>query len=319
MRSAIPLVLLALLATACGAGGGTTTFDPSTTTATASAPAPAGSLAAILGVVPQGRDLQTEDLLVTSGREFTTGPDQRIGLALLAKDGSVLKPDTGTIDVYVAPDALSKPLGPFTATYAPLGVDTTGSPLAGVYTVHVTVPKAGSYFIGATFSKDGTRHAAIGSIGVNDSTPIVAVGAPVPASDTPTLTTTHGDTKPLTTANPPDLTLLKYSIADSLKAHRPFVAVFATPLFCQSRLCGPTVEVVQAVQKRLAGTPMRFIHVEIYTDNDASKPENRWVGEWKLQSEPWIFVVGADGKLRAKFEGAVGVDEVEAAARAALR
>jgi hypothetical protein len=42
------------------------------------------------------------------------------------------------------------------------------------------------------------------------------------------------------------------------------------------------------------------------------------VQQWGLPSEPWVFVVGADGKIRSKFEGAVGLDELEQAARAAL-
>ena len=72
----------------------------------------------------------------------------------------------------------------------------------------------------------------------------------------------------MTTATPPDRSLLRYSVADSLAAHVPFVLVFATPKFCTSRTCGPVVDVVEAVQKRFAGRGIRFIHVEIYQDNN---------------------------------------------------
>ena len=320
MMRPVLLVLLALAATACGSGGGTTTLStPDTSTPTASGPAPAGSLDAVLGLPNTGKAVQTEDVLVTSGRDFAPIPGQRVGLALLAKDGSILQPDSPTIDVYVAPDALSPPLGPFPARYEPLGVDTTGSPLAGVYVAAIDVPKPGSYFIAARFTKGGTAASASGGMVVLPKAATPAVGDRAPASDTPTLASTKGNTKVLTTASPPDLSLLRYSIADSIGKHKPFVAVFATPLFCTSRLCGPTVDVVLAAQKQLAGTPLRFIHVEIYTDNDQSKGENPWVGQWKLPSEPWVFVVGADGKLRSKFEGAVSVAELVKAARAAVR
>jgi hypothetical protein len=40
---------------------------------------------------------------------------------------------------------------------------------------------------------------------------------------------------------------------------------------------------------------------------------NRWVKEWNLPSEPWVFVVGRDGRVAAKFEGAVSVPELTAA------
>ena len=104
----------------------------------------------------------------------------------------------------------------------------------------------------------------------------------------------------------------QYSIADSLKAKKPFVAVFATPKFCSSRLCGPTVKIVEAVQKDMKDTPMRFIHVEIYRDNDPDSGPNPWVQQWALPSEPWVFVVGADGKIKSKFEGAVGLRRARA-------
>ena len=91
--------------------------------------------------------------------------------------------------------------------------------------------------------------------------------------------------------------------------------VFATPKFCQSRTCGPVVDVAQAVQQRLAGRGIRFIHVEIYQDNNPAQGYNRWVKEWRLPTEPWVFLVGRDGRVKQRFEGSVSVAELEAAAR----
>ena len=51
-------------------------------------------------------------------------------------------------------------------------------------------------------------------------------------------------------ARAPDRALLRYSIAESIAARKPFVVVFATPNFCTSRTCGPVVDVVDAVRKR---------------------------------------------------------------------
>jgi hypothetical protein len=34
------------------------------------------------------------------------------------------------------------------------------------------------------------------------------------------------------------------------------------------------------------------------------------VGEWGLPSEPWLFVVDADGRLVEKFEGSITLEEV---------
>ena len=59
---------------------------------------------------------------------------------------------------------------------------------------------------------------------------------------------------------------------------------------------------------------MRFIHVEIYKDNQPPET-NRWVKEWKLPTEPWTFLVGRDGRIKARFEGSVSAAELETAVR----
>ena len=91
------------------------------------------------------------------------------------------------------------------------------------------------------------------------------------------------------------------------------MVAFATPKYCTSRTCGPIVDVVSEVRRRHEADGIRFIHVEIYEGNDPAKGENRWVREWKLPSEPWVFLVGADGKIKARFEGTASVGELDAA------
>ena len=39
------------------------------------------------------------------------------------------------------------------------------------------------------------------------------------------------------------------------------------------------------------------------------------MNQWGLQSEPWTFVVGADGRVKDKFEGSVSEAELTAAVR----
>ena len=70
------------------------------------------------------------------------------------------------------------------------------------------------------------------------------------------------------------------------------------------------------MRRRHSSAGIRFIHVEIYEDNDPTKGENGWVREWKLPSEPWVFVVGADGTIAARFEGTVSVRELDDAVAA---
>ena len=67
------------------------------------------------------------------------------------------------------------------------------------------------------------------------------------------------------------------------------------------------------MRRQFAASPIRFIHVEIYEENNPALGENRWVQEWKLPSEPWVFLVGRDGKIKAKFEGPISERELSAA------
>jgi hypothetical protein len=96
------------------------------------------------------------------------------------------------------------------------------------------------------------------------------------------------------------------------------VVAFATPKFCTSRTCGPVVDVVSHVRKQFAGSGVDFIHVEVYEHNDPARGYNRWMREWGLQSEPWVFLVGRDGRIKAKFEGSVSARELRAAVESHL-
>jgi hypothetical protein len=101
-------------------------------------------------------------------------------------------------------------------------------------------------------------------------------------------------------------------------AHEPFVVTFATPKFCTSRTCGPVVDVVSHVRKSLNDNRVKFIHAEVYNGNDPAKGYNRWMREWNLRTEPWTFLVGADGRIKEKFEGSVSAGELRAAIRSKL-
>jgi hypothetical protein len=75
------------------------------------------------------------------------------------------------------------------------------------------------------------------------------------------------------------------------------------------------VDVLEAVRRRFAARGVRFIHVEVFRDNNAQRGYNTWMRQWGLLSEPWVFLVGGDGRVKAKFEGSVSVAELAAAVR----
>lgn len=79
---------------------------------------------------------------------------------------------------------------------------------------------------------------------------------------------------------------------------------FATPAFCTSRLCGPTKEIVDDAYQKYADA-VNFVHVEPYDVKRARDGLGLELlpfiaNEWKLQSEPWVFVVDKTGRISAR-------------------
>jgi hypothetical protein len=164
----------------------------------------------------------------------------------------------------------------------------------------------------------GAAIAGLGNLVVRRRSFSPSVGARAPDAATPTLASAHENLRLLTTSTRPDRALYARSVAQELAAHRPFVVVFATPKFCTSRTCGPVVDVVSHVRKQFARSGVGFIHVEVYEHNDPSRGYNRWMREWGLQSEPWVFLVGRDGRIKAKFEGSLSARELRSAVESQL-
>lgn len=194
----------------------------------------------------------------------------------------------------------------------------------GLYVTDVTFPDAGRWGtkFEATFPDGATKSVrADYDVAASGTTP--ALGAKAPSVDTPTAADVGGNLAKLSSDKAPEPRFYETSIADALAAGKPFVVTFATPAFCQTRLCGPTLETVKRVAKDYPALP--FIDVEPYKmayidgnlqpelDANGQLQPADWTNAWGLQSEPYTFVVAADGTVAAKFEGVLGEDELRGA------
>ena len=256
-----------------------------------------------------------EDVAVVAGdADFAPG-DVRFSFLVIRHDARPV--DRPRATVWLARSQSGKPFERAIARQEPIGPPGAGESAFGgvnsIYVVHLPIARPGRYWLVA--EPAGAKIQALGELDVKPRSDSVAVGAKAPPSATPTLRTRA--VSELTTRVPPDRALLRYSIAGSISAHKPFVVTFATPRFCTSRTCGPVVDVVEAVRRR-ARSRMRFIHVEVYKRNRPALGYNRWMRQWGLRSEPWTFLVGRDGRVKAKFEGSVSVRELESAIRRLL-
>jgi hypothetical protein len=126
-----------------------------------------------------------------------------------------------------------------------------------------------------------------------------------------TLADVAGDAAQIDTRRPAAKDLLHDDLADVL-GKRPVVITFATPQLCQSRVCGPTVDVVAQV-KSSAPKTIAFIHQEIYNNNQVNKGLRPQLAAWRLRTEPWTFVIDRHGAISARFEGGFSVGELQRA------
>ena len=256
-----------------------------------------------------------DDVAVVPGTSTYEPGRIRVSFLVLDSEGrSVIEP---TAQVWVARGLEKRPFIETEAKVERIGVPGGAeADSTHIYVTHFDVRQPGTYWLLAEPKGGRNEVQALGNVVVHKAIAPPGVGDPAPASDNPTLAADGSNAEELTTRTPPDLTLLRYSVAASVRDRRPFVVVFATPKFCTSRMCGPAVDVVEEVAHRHEHSPIRFIHVEVYEGNDPAKGYNRWMHEWGLTTEPWTFVVGADGRVSARFEGPVSVDELDEAVNA---
>ena len=196
----------------------------------------------------------------------------------------------------------------------------------GVYVVHATFPAAGAWTAEFTTSAPGSPEATIPfGFDVKARTDVLAPGDPAPSVATPTIASA-GDVSKVSTDTNPVKRFYETSEADALAAKKPFVLIFATPKFCQTSTCGPTLEKLKPVAA--AHPEMTFMNVEPYLlhdDQGQLQPTLDTGGNlqavpatlaFKLSSEPFVFVVGADGKINSTFELVFSPDEIDAAIKA---
>jgi hypothetical protein len=198
-----------------------------------------------------------------------------------------------------------------------------------IYTATADFARAGDWGLELTGHKAGVpdRTARV-LFSVRGTTLTPAIGQAGPPSDTLTATDSAG-LAAISTDQQPDLRFYALSVKEAIAAHKPFVLVFATPLFCTSGTCGPALDLVKQVAPKYFGR-VNFIHVEPYileVSNGRTQPvlddlghprPVRAVIEWGLPTEPYVFVVDANGKVAAKFEGEAYPDELTAALDALL-
>lgn len=188
-----------------------------------------------------------------------------------------------------------------------------GSEVTHIYTFRHDFDRSGVWELVASFDSDGGGKAAA-AFQILDDVPSPTVGDAAIASESPTTSNSRG-VDPICTRDPA-CSMHELTIAEALKNNKPTVILFATPQFCTSRTCGPVVDFAQQIQED-AGDDVNFIHVEVWKDDEGAVGqvggESPTFAEWKFDAEPWIYFVGSDGKVKDRWMGALGSDELSKA------
>ena len=188
----------------------------------------------------------------------------------------------------------------------------------GVYAADVAFDKPGFWGISAVVELNGRQEVKTAfKVAPQHSVPFV--GDAAPASQNLTVSTPGAspdaiDSRASASTPVPDAELHQTTVAQALAEKRPVVLVISTPTYCVSQFCGPVTDVVQALAKDY-GTKARFIHIEVWKDykgqqlNDAAK---EWIAKGQDINEPWVFLIGSDGKVAARFDNIVSRGALEA-------
>ncbi|MDQ4006351.1 MAG: hypothetical protein M3135_08650, partial [Actinomycetota bacterium] len=85
------------------------------------------------------------------------------------------------------------------------------------------------------------------------------------------------------------------------------------PVYCVSKFCGPITDLVAELGDEY-GDRAEFIHIEVWR-NFEEQVVNRAAAEWilaedKLQ-EPWVFLIGADGRIVERWDNVATREEIE--------
>jgi hypothetical protein len=306
MRSSLGFLLSALMLAACGVVGGAPTPTPT-----------APSAAGYAGWPPSVR---TELIPIPVSTELVVGENRLLVNLIDSANEPLASPERPVkLNLFNLSADPETPAQTVDATYMPTVEDAPG-----LYRADVTFSIAGEWGLEAVATEaDGSTRTGRMVFPVRESGTTPRIGEPARSFDSPTAASA-ADIVQISTDNDPDPDFYRQSVAGALDGGDPFVLVFATPAFCRSVTCGPTLDLVKSVAADYKDG-LTFIHVEPYrlkavdgqlqpelSDQNLPIPVDA-VNQWGLPTEPYVFVVDAQGNVAAKFEGIASEEELRGA------
>jgi hypothetical protein len=189
-------------------------------------------------------------------------------------------------------------------------------PIAAIYAANVNLGKSGKEYVLVLTKSPQGEVGGLAPLTVAASD-IARAGQPMPPVSTETVADAGGNEASIDTRVPAAPELHQKDLKDVL-GKQPVAVLFATPQLCQSRVCGPVVD-IELQMKDEFGKQMQFIHQEVYKNNQVSDGLRDPLLQLHLQTEPWLFTIRRDGTIARRLEGSFGINEFRDAVQAALK
>jgi hypothetical protein len=309
------LVAVALGAAGCGGGGDDGAGDPADRPAPSASDFPSAQGRTLTQILRSSHAQRSNLVVSPTGEVFQKGDNRfAFGVFTVARE----QVTDAQVAIYAAPSGGGNVIGPMPARIESLAVKpqfesqtTAVDPDSAkiVYVTDMNLNRGGNWDLIAMF-RDGNGYSAtyIPTIQAGRFDDIPDVGQRPPRIHTPTVSDVGGDVGQIDTRSPHD-DMHKVDFADVL-GKEPVVLQFATPALCQSRVCGPVVDVAEQVEHE-SGADVKFIHMEVYNHNNASAGLRPQMQAFRLRTEPWIFVIDRNGIIRTRIEGAFDAAELQ--------
>ncbi|MEE8600223.1 hypothetical protein [Euzebya tangerina] len=240
-------------------------------------------------------DRTSELQVINASFETLTGDGRIFAFGLVGADNT---PVTGAdVEVWTRAEPGEPPTGPVAASFTEI----PNQPL-GLYVVRLDLPAPGAIPL-AALTADGAAGQTALRVADPDNATVPAPGVVAPVVRTPTPDDQLGFER-ICTLDPP-CGMHEDSLDDLIAAGTPVMLTIATPAFCETAICGPTVDVIESVRTGRADEDVAWVHLEVFTDAGLTVADQ--VTEWNLPSEPWLFGIDGDGMIAGRLDGPLTV------------
>lgn len=158
----------------------------------------------------------------------------------------------------------------------------------------------------AVFSSGGKAVGTPAFFDVGGYPNLPKTGDKLPVGPTPTAANTLGVT-PICTRTPA-CDLHEVSLDTVVGKGTPVALMIATPAYCKTAICGPTLDVL--LKNRVDG--ITYIHQEVWLD-DTFESTAPLLQQYGLEFEPCLLVIKGDGTIAERLDVIFDADDVKAA------